>query len=141
MGTFSVHVAVDGYESSTYNVHMNKINTTLTTSGNSVAVRLPKELLRMSGLSSKVNLEARRGKIIISKPASPKEGWSAQIKALMLAHGDPTSEFKDIKTTAQDGLDGLPWNGPSFEDWSSTLRPERSHRSDSNEQKHNAKLP
>ncbi len=51
---------------------MNAINTSLTTSGNSVAVRLPKELLRMSGLGNKVKLEARQGKIIISRASNPE---------------------------------------------------------------------
>ncbi len=96
---------------------MNAINTSLTTSGNSVAVRLPKELLRMSGLGNKVKLEARQGKIIISKVVNPREDWDAQIKALVLAKGDPAEEFEDMKLAKNDGLDDLPWNGPSFEDW------------------------
>jgi antitoxin component of MazEF toxin-antitoxin module len=95
---------------------MNTINTTLTTSGNSVAVRLPKDLLRMSGLSDKVTLEARRGKIIISKISNPREGWSKQIKSLV-AKGDPSQEFADLTVVASDGLDLLPWDGPTFEEW------------------------
>jgi antitoxin component of MazEF toxin-antitoxin module len=96
---------------------MNAINTSLTTSGNSVAVRLPKELLRMSGLGSKVKLEARQGKIIISRASNPREGWDAQIKVLISAEGDPTEEFSNMKLAQNDGLDDLPWDGPSFEDW------------------------
>jgi antitoxin component of MazEF toxin-antitoxin module len=96
---------------------MNAITTTLTTSGNSVAVRLPKELLRMSGLTSKVTLEAKQGKIIISKPANPREGWSTQIKTLVATQGEPTQGFDDLNVAAHDGLEELPWNGPSFEDW------------------------
>jgi antitoxin component of MazEF toxin-antitoxin module len=95
---------------------MNAINTTLTTSGNSVAVRLPKDLLRMSGLGNRVQLEAKQGKIIISKVANAREGWGAQIKALTLANGDPAEEFDDMRM-ADSGLDDLPWDGPSFEDW------------------------
>jgi antitoxin component of MazEF toxin-antitoxin module len=96
---------------------MNPINTSLTTSGNSVAVRLPKELLRMSGLGNKVKLEAKQGKIIISKASNPRENWGAQIKALVAAKGDPTEEFSGIDQAVNDGLADLPWNGPSFEDW------------------------
>lgn len=96
---------------------MNAIDTTLTTSGNSVAVRLPKELLRMSGLSSKVRLEAKQGKIIISKATNSREGWGTQIKALAAATGDPAKEFDDMDTAGEDNLKDLPWNGPSFEDW------------------------
>lgn len=96
---------------------MNAINTSLTTSGNSVAVRLPKELLRMSGLGNKVKLEARQGKIIISRASNPREGWSAQIKALVIANGNPVEEFSDMCPARSDGLADLPWDGPSFEEW------------------------
>jgi antitoxin component of MazEF toxin-antitoxin module len=96
---------------------MNAINTSLTTSGNSVAVRLPKELLRMSGLGNKVKLEARQGKIIISRASNPREGWEAQIKALVTASGNPAEEFSDMDPARNDGLADLPWDGPSFEDW------------------------
>ena len=71
----------------------------------------------MSGLGSKVRLEARQGKIIISKATSSREGWDAQIKALAAAKGDPTEEFNTMNTATHDGLDELPWDGPSFEDW------------------------
>lgn len=108
---------VDNYSLSTYNVRMNVINASLTTSGNSVAVRLPKELLRMSGLSNKVKLEAKQGKIIISKAANPRESWGAQIKALVIANGNPAEEFSDMNPARNDGLADLPWDGPSFEEW------------------------
>lgn len=93
------------------------INTKLTTSGNSVAVRLPKELLQMSGLGEKVTLEAKKDKIIISKAANPREGWAEQIDDYLAKYGDPTAEFEDMKSADNDGLDDLPWDGPSYEDW------------------------
>lgn len=96
---------------------MSTINANLTTSGNSVAVRLPKELLRMSGLSNKVILEAKQGKIIISKPANAREGWALQIKKLVASNADSTKEFEDMRLAANDGLEELEWNGPSFEEW------------------------
>src|SRR5665647_1980651 len=96
---------------------MNAINTTLTTSGNSVAVRLPKDLLRMSGLGTNVTLEAKQGKIIISKVLNPRANWAVQISALVAAAGDSAQEFSDMDAAANDGLDDLPWDGPSFEDW------------------------
>jgi len=96
---------------------MNAIATTLTTSGNSVAVRLPKELLRMSGLGNNVQLEAKQGKIIISKATNPREGWDAQIRAMVAANGDPTTELNDMDFAQHDGLEDLPWDGPTFEDW------------------------
>ena len=93
------------------------INTTLTTSGNSVAVRLPKELLRQSGLTSRVKLEAKKGKIIISKATTAREGWAEQINRLLVTNGAPADDFADMTTAAGNGLDDLPWNGPSFEEW------------------------
>lgn len=99
---------------------MPTITTKLTTSGNSSAVRLPKELLRMSGLGSTVQLEARKGKIIISKTNNPRAGWVAQIKRLIAERGDPTLEFGELQAAHADGLDDLTWNGPSFENWQKT---------------------
>jgi antitoxin component of MazEF toxin-antitoxin module len=98
---------------------MSTIDTNLTTSGNSAAVRLPRELLRMSGISakSKVTLEAKRGKIIISKASNAREGWGPRINELAASEKDPTREFKDMGAANGDGLDDLPWDGPSFEDW------------------------
>lgn len=104
---------------------MKNLRTTLTTSGNSVAVRLPKELLAISGLGQAVTLEAKEGQIIISKADSSREGWSGRIKQLAEAHGDPTQEFADLNASAsnQDGLDELTWEGPSFEEWHRTHGP------------------
>jgi antitoxin component of MazEF toxin-antitoxin module len=97
---------------------MNVIDTTLTTSGNSVAVRLPKELLKMSGLGHNVTLEAREGQIIISKAKNPREGWEEQIEALVGTEGDPSRGFDDMKVAENDGLEDLPsWNGPTYEEW------------------------
>ena len=108
---------LDKYVYSAYNVRMTTINTSLTTSGNSVAVRLPKELLRMSGLGSKVQLEAKKGKIIISKATSSRQGWDERIQQLIAENGDPTQEFTDMKSAANDGLEDLVWDGPTFEEW------------------------
>ena len=106
-----------------YNVRiMPTIDATLTTSGNSAAVRLPKDLLRMSGLSGKgrVRLEAKRGKIIISKSVNAREGWTDQIKTLLKIEKEPTREFSDMAAASNDGLGSLPWDGLSFEEWQKT---------------------
>ncbi len=73
----------------------------------------------MSGLNgkSKVKISAKKNRIIITKSSNPREGWEEQIEALLLAEGDPSKEFVDMKAADDDGLDGLPWNGPSFEEW------------------------
>ncbi len=87
---------------------MTYINTTLTTSGNSVAVRLPKELLKMSGLGKSIKLEAKKGKIIISKSENPREGWAEQIAQVISSNpqavqADP--ELADWDNVIADGLD------------------------------------
>ncbi len=95
---------------------MNTINTKLTTSGNSVAVRLPKELLKMSGLTDNVTLEARDGKIIISKSSNPRKEWNHNIKTMVEKYGDPSEEFSEINNSLIDeGLDD--WDGISYEEW------------------------
>lgn len=81
---------------------MNTMITHLTTSGNSTAVRLPKKLLAISGLGSRVSLEARDGKIIISQPNHPRAGWA---EAIMREMSDDVDEF-----AVRDGLDELPWD-------------------------------
>lgn len=89
---------------------MNVINTTLTTSGNSTAVRLPKELLHISGLGTRVTLQAKDGQIIISKAASPREGWRQQIEKEIAKSGNPVmvddygDMLSEIDATLTDGL-------------------------------------
>ena len=73
----------------------------------------------MSGFNSKsrVRLEAAKGKIIISKSNNPRDGWSDKIKSLMKSEGDPSIEFSNMNDSTKDGLEELPWDGPSFEEW------------------------
>ncbi len=73
----------------------------------------------MSGLNgkSKVKISAKKNQIIITKSTNPREGWEEQIDKLLLTEGDPSKEFVDMKAANNDGLDDLPWDGPSFEDW------------------------
>ena len=89
---------------------MNHMHTTLTTSGNSVAVRLPKELLRMSGLTKKVTLQAKDGQIIIRNAPHPRDSWREQIEKEIRTHGFPTMAdkygdmSKENDATLADGL-------------------------------------
>lgn len=71
----------------------------------------------MSGIGKNVKLEAKKGKIIISKASNTREGWSNQIKALTAFNGDPSQEFSDMSPASNDGFAELPWDGPSFEEW------------------------
>ncbi len=87
---------------------MSFIETSLTTSGNSTAVRLPKELLRMSGLGKKVRLEAKEGQIIITRSDNPRKDWGETIKKLTAEHGDPAREFSN-EVSPNEGLINAPW--------------------------------
>ena len=93
-----------------YNVRMTTITTTLTTAGNSTAVRLPKELLRMSRLSNTVELEAKNGQIIIRNIKNPRAGWRKLIQQDLQAHGslndvdDYGSLADERNNTLVDGL-------------------------------------
>jgi antitoxin component of MazEF toxin-antitoxin module len=83
---------------------MVSIQTKLTTSGNSRAVRLPKQLLKMSGLSDNVQLEAKKGKIIISNGKHPREGWAEQIQEVL--KNDPAATNPDPELVDWDMLSG-----------------------------------
>lgn len=93
------------------------IHTKLTTSGNSKAVRLPKDMLRQSGLKDSITLKVKDGHIIIGPSRRPRRDWDVQIKALIVRVHDPSTEFDDMKAADSDSLDDLPWDGPSFEEW------------------------
>ena len=51
----------------------------------------------------------------INKASNFREGWGAQIGALVSDSGDPAKEFNDMATAANDGLADLSWDGPTFE--------------------------
>lgn len=44
--------------------------------GNSRGVRLPKPLIEEAGLTEDVDLVVREGEIVITRIASPREGWA-----------------------------------------------------------------
>ncbi len=86
------------------------ITTRLVQDGNSMAVRLSKPVLEMSGLSGELELEVKRGKIIISAKHNPRAGWHQAIKQELEAHGplDARDEYGDLdeqsEATLSDGL-------------------------------------
>jgi len=96
------------------------ITTKLVKDGNSMAVRLPKVLLAMSGLEGKVQLEAKKGQIIIKQEKQhPRAGWEEQIKKVIEEEGHvKDDDFADMDAAMADGLDELePWDGPTYEEW------------------------
>lgn len=98
---------------------MTSITTKLIKDGNSMAVRLPKTLLTMTGLYGFVRLEAKEGQIIIRQDKRhPRDGWEDQInKVLREKEHIEDDDFSDMDVTIADGLGDLPWNGLSYEEW------------------------
>jgi len=98
---------------------MTNISTKLIKDGNSMAVRLPKTLLAMSGLYGFVRLEAKEGQIIIKQDKNhPRDGWEEQIKKVLAEEANPKDDdFADMDVAMADGLNDLPWDGLSYEKW------------------------
>jgi antitoxin component of MazEF toxin-antitoxin module len=97
---------------------MTSITTKLVKDGNSVAVRLPKALLALSGLHGSVEMEAKKGQIIIKqKKQYSRSGWKEEIESLVAEHGDPSDEFKDWQGDDLHDWDKLAWDGPTYEEW------------------------
>lgn len=92
------------------------ITTKLTTSGNSVAIRLPKIILEESGIHGSVTLRAEEGKIIIEMPKNPREGWDEEIARMVELYGDPSQDAVGMEGAGSDGLED-DWGGISYEDW------------------------
>ena len=79
------------------------IVTKLIKDGNSTAVRLPKTLLDMSGLSGVVELKASKGSITVSKVSGPRANWAKKIQESNTTTTD--KELSDWDTTLRDGLE------------------------------------
>lgn len=97
----------------------NSITTNIVKDGNSQAVRLPKALLEMSGLQGTVQLEAKKGQIIIKQEKKhPRDGWEEQIKKVLREEAHiKDDDFADMDAVSADGLDDIPWDGPTYEEW------------------------
>ncbi len=95
---------------------MAAIITKLTTSGNSKAVRLPAALLKISELNDIVEIEASQGQIIVRNTKNARSDWKPQIIRVQKEQGTD-DDFSDLSASDSDGLTDLPWDGPSFEEW------------------------
>ena len=88
---------------------MTTITTKLIKDGNSIAVRLPKSLLQMSGLGSIVELEARQGQITVRRGKRARHNWETKI-AIAAEQAKKAGTEKDLigwEETVSDGLDEL----------------------------------
>lgn len=82
---------------------MTTIRSKLVKDGNSTAVRIPKALLEMSGLSGLVEIEATRGAVIIRETKDPRAGWAKAIEDTGKFCEDP--ELADWDAIAEETLD------------------------------------
>ena len=86
---------------------MNIIKTRLVKDGNSVAVRIPKAVLAMSGLHDVIEMEVDDGQITLRPAQSFRDSWTVQIMKVLAAHsaGIPVDEeLDDWEITSSDGL-------------------------------------
>jgi antitoxin component of MazEF toxin-antitoxin module len=86
---------------------MTTITTKLVKDGNSVAIRIPKTVLVMSGLKGNVRMEVKRGQVIISPTLSPRSDWKERIADIMATNPSANridSELDDWEETLEDGL-------------------------------------
>lgn len=74
--------------------------------GNSQAVRIPKTLLEQSGLAKDVELEARKGQIIIRTRKHPRDGWDEAFAATATAEERDTA---DLRALSNDFDEQEPW--------------------------------
>ena len=87
---------------------MATIHTKLVKDGNSVAVRLPKPVLALSGLRENVQMEVKHGQIILRSAHAPRAGWKEQIAKVAAtnpAAALPDNDLDAWEATTADGLD------------------------------------
>jgi len=86
---------------------MTTITTKLIRDGNSVAVRLPKTVLAMSGLRDDIQMEVRKGQITLRSTLKSRSGWKEQMAQVVSADSKALltdSELNDWDVTSNDGL-------------------------------------
>jgi antitoxin MazE len=74
-------ITVEAYMESIIQSHIIQI-------GNSKGVRIPKLLLKKSGLRSEVEIIAEEGRVIVQVPSHPRKKWEAELRKASLAHDD-----------------------------------------------------
>lgn len=92
-----------------YNVTiMASITTKLVKDGNSVAIRIPKTVLAMSGLEDEVKMDVTQGQIVLTSAKSSRTDWQRQIDHVFATNPNalaPDPELDAWDSTVGDGLD------------------------------------
>ena len=89
---------------------MTTITTKLVKDGNSVAIRLPKPILALSGLRDSVQMEVKNGQITLRPAHTGRAGWKEHIAHTMAtdpAASTPDEELTAWDTTTADGIDQI----------------------------------
>ena len=87
---------------------MTIITTKLVRDGNSVAIRLPKTVLAMSGLRDDVRMEVKHGQITLSSARTPRSEWRERIANVVRTNPAailPDEELNDWDITSNDDID------------------------------------
>ena len=77
------------------------MRTALIKIGNSQGIRIPKPIVEQCGLRGEVELEVRRGALVIRPSRRPRQGWEDAFK-IMAANGDDTLIAPEIQATEWD---------------------------------------
>ena len=73
---------------------MTTVKARLVRIGNSRGIRIPKTVVEQAGLKETVELEIRKGVLLVRSARLPREGWEEQFRA-MAARGDDTPVWSD----------------------------------------------
>lgn len=76
------------YNVITYRRCASTMKTRLVQIGNSRGIRLPKLVIEEAGITDKVDLQVRKGTIVIRALNTPRSGWELGARALRDASGD-----------------------------------------------------
>lgn len=76
--------------------------------GNSRGIRIPKPLLRQSGLEEEVEIEAERGRLVIRPARRARAGWERAFRA-MASRGDDAALDPDVVSTTDFDVEEWEW--------------------------------
>ncbi len=86
---------------------MNTITTKLVKDGNSIAVRLPKTALVMSGLTEEILMEVKKGQITLRSNKKNRADWDKKINLVINSNPNvllTDNELEDWDVTVNEGL-------------------------------------
>jgi len=70
--------------------------------GNSRGIRIPKTVLEQCGLGNVVELEVRRGELIVRSAAKPRSGWEEAFKQMAQRGDDVLLDGDSLPSTRWD---------------------------------------